>query len=316
MYHEANGKQDDRSKQRKTATLGGMLRSEALTFLMEAHSGLSAKIVEEAGFKGIWASGLSISASMAVPDRNEASWSQVLEVIEFMADATTIPILVDGDSGYGDHNNTRRLAVKLCERGAAGVCIEDKLFPKQNSFLGEGQKLLAISDFCDKIRASKDSVSDPDFCFVARTETLIGGGSMQEALDRAAAYHEAGADAILIHSKRSTAEEIVEFCRQWRQRCPVVIVPTKYHKTPTSVYRAAGVSTVIWANHSLRASIQAMQQTVQRIYTEESIGALDDIIAPLEEVFRISGNDDSGAPQPARSSVKPAAILASAVGAG
>ena len=114
-----------------------LLLSPDLSFLMEAHNGLSAKIVEEAGFQGIWASGLSISASLGVRDNNEASWTQVLEVLEFMADATSIPMLVDGDTGFGNFNNVRRLVRKLCDRGVAGVCIEDKLFPKTNSFIGE-----------------------------------------------------------------------------------------------------------------------------------------------------------------------------------
>src|SRR5262245_18077376 len=128
----------------KVAALKAALRSPDLAFLMKAHSGLSARIVEEAGFKGNWASGLSISAALGVRDSNEASWTQVLEVLEFMADATTVPILVDGDTGYGNFNNVRRLVRKLCQRGIAGVCIEDKLFPKTNSFIGEGQPLADV----------------------------------------------------------------------------------------------------------------------------------------------------------------------------
>src|ERR671936_2117274 len=125
---------------RKTTQLRTMLSSPTLEFLIEAHNGLSARIVEEAGFKGIWGSGLSISASLGVRDSNEASWTQVLEVIEFMSDATRIPILLDGDTGFGNFNSVRRLVRKLEQRGVAGVCIEDKLFPKTNSFLnGERQ---------------------------------------------------------------------------------------------------------------------------------------------------------------------------------
>src|SRR5690554_6081018 len=97
---------------KKTTKLKQMLNSENLSFLMEAHSGLSAKIVEEAGFEGIWGSGLSISASLGVRDNNEASWTQVLDVVEYMCDATTIPLLLDGDTGYGNFNNMRRLVKK------------------------------------------------------------------------------------------------------------------------------------------------------------------------------------------------------------
>ena len=119
----------------KASKLRSMLGSSGLEFIMEAHNGLSARIVEEAGFKGIWASGLSMSASLGVRDNNEASWTQVLETLEFMSDATAIPILVDGDTGYGNFNNARRLVRKLEQRGIGGVCVEDKLFPKTNSFI-------------------------------------------------------------------------------------------------------------------------------------------------------------------------------------
>src|SRR6185436_2993281 len=133
----------------KATRFRSLLRSPALTFLMEAHDGLSAKIVEEAGFPAVWASGLSISASLGVRDSNEASWTQVLEVLEFMADATQVPILVDGDTGHGNFNNVRRFVRKLEQCGLAGVCLEDKRFPKTNSFLdGTRQRLANIEEFC------------------------------------------------------------------------------------------------------------------------------------------------------------------------
>ena len=145
-----------------------LLSSDQLEFLCEAHNGLSAKIVEEAGFKGIWASGLSISAQFGVRDNNEASWTQVLEMLEFMSDAARIPILLDGDTGYGNFNNMQRLVRKLEQRHIAAVCIEDKLFPKTNSFInGERQALADVEEFCGKIRAGKDAQTDPDFALVA-----------------------------------------------------------------------------------------------------------------------------------------------------
>ena len=276
----------------KAARLGAMLASPDLRFLMEAHNGLSAKIVEEAGFEGIWASGLSISAALGVRDNNEASWTQVLEVIEFMADATTIPILLDGDTGYGNFNNFRRLVRKLCQRGVAGVCIEDKQFPKTNSFLGENQPLADIDEFCGKIKAGKDSQTDPDFNVVARIEALIAGWGMGEALRRAEAYHAAGADALLIHSKKSNPAEILSFCREWDNRCPVVIVPTKYYATPTDRFREARVSLVIWANHNMRAAVSAMRETSRRIMEEESLTGVEDEVARLGDIFALAGNEE------------------------
>src|SRR5882724_3666935 len=190
----------------KTQQFKRLLQSGRLEFLMEAHNALSARIVEEIGFRGIWASGLSIAAALGVRDNNEASWTQVLEVVEFMSDATDIPILLDGDTGYGNFNNMRRLVKKLEQRGIAAVCIEDKQFPKTNSFLnGERQPLADRDEFAGKLKAVKDSQTDPDFSIVARVEALIAGWGMEEALRRAEAYRVAGADAILIHSKLSKA---------------------------------------------------------------------------------------------------------------
>ena len=274
------------------AALRSLLFSPGLSFLMEAHSGLSAKIVEEAGLPGIWASGLSISASLGLRDNNEASWTQVLDVLEFMADASALPILVDGDTGYGNFNNVRRLVRKLGERGIAGVCLEDKLFPKTNSFLGERQLLADTAEFCGRIRAGKDAQTDDDFCIVARTEALISGHSMDEALRRAESYHAAGADAILVHSKRRDATEIAGFMQRWDGRCPIVVVPTMYYATPTDTLRAAGISTVIWANHLVRASIAAMRETARRIAQTESLMEVEDRITSVRDIFRLTGNDE------------------------
>ena len=279
----------------KAARLRGLLRAPALSFIMEAHNGLSAKIVEEAGFEGIWASGLSMSAALGVRDNNEASWTQVLEMLEFMADATTVPILVDGDTGYGNFNNVRRLVQKLCQRGIAGVCIEDKLFPKTNSFIGENQPLADVDEFCGRIKAGKDSQSDDDFQIVARVEALIAGWGMEEALRRAEAYHGAGADAVLIHSKKATADEITGFCEAWEGRAPVVIVPTMYHRTPTQTFRDAGVSMVIWANHNMRAAVSAMRQVSKAIRESESLVAVEEEITPVREVFALTGQAELAA---------------------
>ena len=280
------------SEQARPARLRAMLFSPDLSFIMEAHSGLSAKIVEEAGFAGIWASGLSISAMLGLRDNNEASWTQVLDVIEFMADASSLPILVDGDTGYGNFNNVRRLVRKLGERGVAGVCLEDKLFPKTNSFLGERQPLADMAEFCGRLRAGKDARTDDDFCLVARTEALISGHSMDEALKRAEAYHAAGADAILVHSKKPDAAEITGFMQRWDRRCPVVIVPTIYYSTPTSTFRDAGISLVIWANHLVRASISAMRETARAICSAESLIETEDRVASVRDIFRLTGDDE------------------------
>jgi phosphoenolpyruvate phosphomutase len=277
----------------RAAKLRQMLHSAELEFLMEAHNGLSARIVRETGFKGIWASGLSISASLGVRDNNEASWTQVVDVLEFMADASDLPILLDGDTGYGNFNNMRRLVRKLEQRGIAGVCIEDKQFPKTNSFLNsERQPLADIEEFVGKIAAGKDTQQDPNFCVVARVEALIAGWGMDEALRRAEAYRLAGADAILIHSKLSKADEIVTFAREWARRSPLIIVPTRYYSTPTDVFREAGISTVIWANHLVRAAASAMQNVAKEIFQSQTLVNVEDRIVAVNEIFRLQDAEE------------------------
>lgn len=295
MNNDTTASGDDRlvgdtDSVRRTSRFKALLLSGQTDFLLEAHNGISARIGEEAGFKGLWASGLSLAAQYGVRDSNEASWTQVLEMVEFMAEATRIPIMLDGDTGYGNFNNMRRLVRKLEQRDVAAVCIEDKLFPKTNSFIaGERQQLADVDEFCGKIKAGKDAQSDDEFCVVARVEALIAGWGMEEAVRRAEAYRAAGADGILIHSAMTTSDEILEFMGRWENRSPVVIVPTRYYATPTDVYRDAGVSMVIWANHMLRSAVKAMQETAEHLFTHENLLALEDRIAPVGEIFRLQG---------------------------
>lgn len=274
----------------KNRQFRSLLHSDQVEFLIEAHNGISARIGEEAGFKGLWASGLCLSAQYGVRDNNEASWTQVLEMLEFMTDATRIPIMLDGDTGYGNFNNMQRLVRKLEQRDVSAVCIEDKLFPKTNSFIGgHRQQLADMEEFAGKIKAGKDAQQSDDFAIVARVEALIAGWGLAEALRRAEAYDAAGADAILIHSSASTADEILEFKREWGDRSPVVIVPTKYYRTPTDVFRDHGFSIVIWANHILRASVTAMQEAAATIATEEGLLSVNERIVPVKELFRLQG---------------------------
>ncbi|GAB1605600.1 phosphoenolpyruvate phosphomutase-like [Argonauta hians] len=273
---------------KKTTQLKQMLQSKDLEFIMEGHNGLSARIVQETGFKGIWGSGLSISAQLGVRDSNEASWTQVLDVVEYMSDATDIPILLDADTGYGNFNNARRLVRKLEDRGIAGACIEDKLFPKTNSLLdGRVQPLADVDEFSLKIKACKDSQRDPDFCIVARVEAFIAGYGLEEALKRAEAYANAGADAIVMHSKKSDPSDIEAFMQAWNNQAPVIIIPTKYYTVPTQRFRDLGCSMIIWANHNLRASVSAMQNLSATIYKDQSLVNVEKTVAPVKEIFRL-----------------------------
>lgn len=296
MQHQPQYVFDNGPHQWAVSSSVEMLRAQVcsnneLSFLMEAHDGLSGAIAKRAGFKGLWASGLSIACSLGYRDANEASWSHVVDVVERIVDSTALPVLVDGDGGFGNFNNARLLARKLRQRGAAGVALEDSCFPKMNSFVGERHPLADITEFSGRLRAVKDTVAD-DLILVARIEALIGGHGMDEAILRAHAYADAGADAILIHSRKSSADEILSFVSAWQNRLPVVIVPTKYYRTPVSAYRDARISTVIWANHSMRAAIAAMRHVCGRIIAEEGIATIEPSVATLEDVFDLLGYDE------------------------
>lgn len=272
---------------KRTEQFSALLNASRPHFLMEAHSPLSAKIAEEAGFSALWASSLSISAAMGLRDCNEASWTQVLEVAEQMADVTSVPILLDADSGYGNFNNVRRLVRKSEARGIAAVCIEDKLFPKKNSFLdSERQELSDIEEFSGKIRAAVDTRRDGRFAVIARTEALVCGRGLDEALERAHAYCDSGADGILVHSRHQTAAEIEAFMKSWNGRAPVIVVPTTYAATPADLFAALGISLVIWANFMIRASVAAMQR-VARLMKDDGPRAAQQDIVSINEIFRL-----------------------------
>ncbi|MCL1903602.1 MAG: phosphoenolpyruvate mutase [Oscillospiraceae bacterium] len=278
----------------KTKKFRELLNSKSHFFLMEAHNGLSAKIVEEAGFEAIWASGLSITASLGVRDNNEISYTQLLDVLEYMNDACDLPILVDGDTGYGNFNNACRLLTKLEQTGIAAVCIEDKKFPKTNSFLET--KLDALADpveFSGKIRAMKAVQTDPDFSVIARLESLIVGAGVADAIKRAEMYLDAGADALLVHSKLANPKDIFEFLGAFKRETPIFIVPTKYYSIPVKqLTKDPRISGIIWANHNVRSCVTAMQQVCAKIYKDNSIANVEGAIASVSEIFRLQKNEE------------------------
>jgi len=276
-----------------SARLRSRLYDGELLFLMEAHDGLSARIADVEGFEAIWASGFSVSTALGVRDSDEATWSQLLGVVECMLDATSLPVVVDGDTGYGNFNTARRFVGRAERLGAAGVCLEDKVFPKVNSFVDADHQLEDIGSFTGKLRACKAEQADPDFCLIARTEALIAGQGMDEALRRATAYCEAGADAIFIHSRMAVADEIEEFTRRWGDARPLVISPTTYAATtPTDVFRRSGISSVIWANQSMRAAAAAMRSLCRELRASESDAGAGTELATLSEIFELMRYDE------------------------
>lgn len=257
-------------------------------YLLEAHNAVSARIAFEAGVPGLWASSLTLSCAQGVRDNSEMTMTEALQVLESMTTAVPCPVLFDGDTGYGTFGHFQQLVKRLCARSVAGVAIEDKVFPKTNSFLrSEQQELAPIEEFCGKIRAGKDAQRDPEFVIVARTEALIAGLGMDVAIERAERYVDAGADAVLIHSKARTFAEIAEFMRRFSRRVPVACVPTTYYSTPPEAFSGASVSLVIWGNHMLRASVQAMKDIAGRVVAAGSAREVEGQIASVSDLFRL-----------------------------
>ena len=199
----------------KAKKLRELFIKEGVIRIVGAHDGLTAKLAELAGFDGVWASGFEISASHAVPDANILTMTQYLEAASTMNDAVSVPVVADCDTGYGNSSNVVHMVRKYEPAGIAAVTIEDKRFPKVNSYIPGRQELAPIAEFVGKILAAKNAQQTKEFMVIARVEALIAGWGQEEALRRAHAYVEAGADAILIHSKSSVPDEIVSFAKAW-----------------------------------------------------------------------------------------------------
>src|SRR5690242_16725320 len=210
------------------------VRAGELATVMAAHNPLSARLAEEAGFDGIWASGFELSAAYGVPDASLLSLTQHLDMTRAIIEQVGIPMIADLDTGYGNAINVGHVVGAYARAGSAAVVIEDKTFPKDTSLLaGARQELVRVEEFQGKIEAARAAGASVaggghDLLVIARTEALIADLGIEEALRRGAAYAEAGADLLLIHSKRKTPDEIVAFANAWNGAIPLTIVPTAY----------------------------------------------------------------------------------------
>lgn len=267
------------------------LKKKKKLLLGGAHDALSAKLIEEAGFDAVWASSFGVSAATkCMPDANVLTMTEMLDAVKGMNEAISIPVIADCDNGYGNALNIIRMVKEYERAGIAGISIEDNPFPKKCSlYPGERQELVEKDEMAGRIHAAVSTRLSKDFFVIARTEALIAGLGMQEALNRATAYEEAGASAILIHSKRSTPDEIREFAGRWKGKIPLIAVPTKYPDVTSADLAKIGVPIVIFANQALRASVAAMKETLRDMRLADSAAAVGKKIVPLDEVFRLVG---------------------------
>ena len=272
----------------KNAQLREKLESSSIVKVGGAFDAMSAKLVENAGFDAVWAGSFAISATHALPDASILTMTEFFGVASNMSDACSIPIIADCDTGYGGPSNVSHLVKKYENAGISSICIEDKIFPKQNSLLkGGNNELLSEKEFVAKILAANEAKKDKDFLIIARVEALISELGMNEAIKRADAYEKAGADAILIHSKQKEPDEIFEFADTWKGNLPIVAIPTTYDNVRISDLHNHKIKMAIYANQTLRTSHAAMLKLLKEMKDAERISDVKEPMSTMNEIFEL-----------------------------
>ena len=272
----------------KADELGTKIEKKSLLKVGGAFDAMSAKLVETCGFDAIWAGSFAISATHALPDASILTMTEFLNVASNMEEACNIPIIADCDTGFGGPSNVSHMIKKYEKAGIAAVCIEDKTFPKQNSFLENSkQELLPEKEFVSKIIAGKEAKENPNFMLIARTEALISGMGMKEAIKRANAYEKAGADAILIHSKRDSPEEVFEFSESWGGTLPLIVVPTSFPTVKLDELISHKIKMIIYANQTLRATHAVILKVLEQLKNSTSINDLSVDMTTMQEIFQL-----------------------------
>lgn len=267
---------------------------------IEVHSGLTGLIAEKTviengetldQFDAMWISSLCDSTAKGKPDIELVDMSSRLRTIDDVMDVTTKPIILDGDTGGLIEHFVYN--VRTLERiGVSAVIIEDKKGLKKNSLFGTEveQTQDSVENFCEKIRMGKDALRTKEFMIIARIESLILEKGMEDALQRAFAYVKAGADGIMIHSRKKQADEIYEFCDRFREKereVPVVVVPTTFNSVTEKELAEHGVNIVIYANQLTRSAFPAMKETAETILKSHRALEVDSKLMPFKEIITL-----------------------------
>lgn len=277
-----------------------LIEAKPIVRIMEAHDGLCGLIIENIEvdsdgkhktFDGMWSSSLTDSTSKGKPDIEAIDLTTRMQDLNNILECTTKPIIFDGDTGGKIEHFV--FTVRTLERhGISAVIIEDKVGLKKNSLFGTDaiQTQDSIEHFCEKIRAGKNAQVTGDFMIIARIESLIAGKTVEDALERAYAYVDAGADGIMIHSKNKSGEDIKAFCLEFRKKhakVPLVVVPTTYNHIHESELADWGANIVIYANHLLRAAYPAMKKVAETILINERAQEVTPLCMPIKEILEL-----------------------------
>lgn len=277
-----------------------LIDAKDIVRILEVHNGLSGLIAEKTvvekdgqsrEFDGMWSSSLTDSTSRGKPDIEAVDLSSRLQNVNDVFEVTTKPMIYDGDTG-GKLEHFPFMVRSLERLGVSAVIIEDKTGLKRNSLFGTDveQTQDSIEDFSAKIAAGKKAQVTEDFMVIARLESLILDRGMDDALTRARAYVEAGADGVMIHSRQKDPAEIVEFCNKFRAThpdTPIVAVPSSYNSILEKELAAVGVNVVIYANHMLRSAYPAMQEVAKSILANERSLEADDMCLSIKKILTL-----------------------------
>jgi phosphoenolpyruvate phosphomutase / 2-hydroxyethylphosphonate cytidylyltransferase len=284
----------------RLARLRRLIDTKPIVRVIEAHSGLTGLIVEstvteregrKVEFDGMWSSSLTDSTARGKPDTEAVDISSRLQTINELFEVTTKPLIFDGDTGGKPEHFT--FTVRSLERlGVSAVIIEDKEGLKRNSLFGTDveQTQSSMEDFSARLAIGKQAQITDDFMIIARLESLILEKGMDDAVGRAKAYVEAGADALMIHSRRKQPDEIFEFCdrvSKFPDQVPIVAVPTSYHQVTEEELADHGVNVVIYANHLLRAAYPQMVKVAETILANGRALEADPYLAPIKDALSI-----------------------------
>ncbi len=305
-YNEKVKRIDDQMKEKlampefRRKRLHQLLSMRPIVKALEVHSGLTGLIAEKTvvesngkldQFDAMWISSLCDSTAKGKPDIELVDMSSRIRTIDDVMDVTTKPIILDGDTGGLVEHFVYN--VRTLERmGVSAVIIEDKTGLKKNSLFGTEveQTQDSIENFCEKITAGKQALRTDDFMIIARIESLILDRGLEDALERAFAYVKAGADGIMIHSRKKSPDEILEFCAKFRKEnkdTPIVVVPTSFNSITEEELAAAGVNIVIYANQLTRSAFPAMQNTAMEILRNHRALEVDANLMPFKDIIRL-----------------------------
>lgn len=268
--------------------LTGIRSSSRCALGVGVHNAITACLAERAGFDVLWLSSLEVSVAKLLPDANLITFSEVTSILREIRRATTLPIIVDAENGYGSDETAVRAALEFASSQATAICLEDYAFPKRGSFYeGVNRRLEDIDTFRRKLKRVRQAVNN-GLEIIARTEGLVAGLGARETIDRVHAYIEAGADAIFVQTSASTEQDFKTVINEIKLLTPIVITPTALPDVTAAQFNMMGVDMVIYSNVIMRTIIRAVREGLRELKEEQRLKGVQSRMASLGDLFELT----------------------------